>query len=154
MVMHLYQVVGRHLPVEKKDGSVDNNTKIYRMKVFAEDEVRARALFFSQPPLGGAHPQPPPGAASAAARPRSPIAGRGFRHDTGNPWVGHCWGRAAPTAAPRTLRCSLTWTRMVLTSAQVRAKSKFWYFIRQFKRIKRANGEVMACNEVRLCRVD
>ena len=53
MVMHLYQVVGRHLPVEKKDGSVDNNTKIYRMKVFAEDEVRARALFFSQPPLGG-----------------------------------------------------------------------------------------------------
>jgi hypothetical protein len=43
---------------------------------------------------------------------------------------------------------------MVLTSAQVRAKSKFWYFIRQFKRIKRANGEVMACNEVRLCRVD
>ena len=32
---------------------MDNNTKIYRMKVFAEDEVRACALFFSQPPLGG-----------------------------------------------------------------------------------------------------
>ena len=32
---------------------------------------------------------------------------------------------------------------------QVRAKSKFWYFIRQFKRIKRMNGEIMACNEVR-----
>jgi len=31
----------------------------------------------------------------------------------------------------------------------VRAKSKFWYFIRQFKRIKRMNGEIMACNEVR-----
>ena len=45
MVMHLYQVVGRHLPVEKKDGSVDNNQKIFRMKVFAEDEVRIRAAF-------------------------------------------------------------------------------------------------------------
>ena len=32
MVMHLYQVVGRHLPVEKKDGSVDNAQKIFRMK--------------------------------------------------------------------------------------------------------------------------
>ena len=31
----------------------------------------------------------------------------------------------------------------------MRAKSKFWYFIRQFKRIKRMNGEIMACNEVR-----
>lgn len=47
MGMHLYQVVGRHLPVVKKNATgdvetVDNKQKIYRMKVFAEDEVRAR----------------------------------------------------------------------------------------------------------------
>jgi hypothetical protein len=47
MGMHLYQVVGRHLPVVKKAKgsgevlSVENKQKIYRMKVFAEDEVRA-----------------------------------------------------------------------------------------------------------------
>ena len=28
------------------------------------------------------------------------------------------------------------------------AKSKFWYFIKRFKRVKRINGEIMACNEV------
>lgn len=41
MGMHLYHVVGRHLPVTKKDGTVDNKQKIYRMKVFAENVVRA-----------------------------------------------------------------------------------------------------------------
>lgn len=47
--MHLYQIVGRHLPVVKKAKgsgevlSVVNKQKIYRMKVFAEDEVRARS---------------------------------------------------------------------------------------------------------------
>ena len=82
MVMHLYQVVGRHLPVEKKDGSVDNNTKIYRMKVFAEDEVRACALFFSQPPPGGAP-------AASAGR-----AGRGIR--CGTPTLPDSWSRFPP----------------------------------------------------------
>ena len=49
MGMHLYQIVGRHLPVVKKAKgsgevlSVVNKQKIYRMKVFAEDEVRARS---------------------------------------------------------------------------------------------------------------
>merc|ERR1719253_939499 len=36
----------------------------------------------------------------------------------------------------------------VFAEDEVRAKSKFWYFIRQFKRIKRMNGEIMACNEI------
>ena len=31
---------------------------------------------------------------------------------------------------------------------EVVAKSKFWYFIKRFKRVKRINGEIMACNEV------
>lgn len=43
------------------------------------------------------------------------------------------------------MRVALT---MVVPALQVKAKSKFWYFIRLFKRIKRANGEIMSCNEV------
>ena len=48
MGMHLYQIVGRHLPVVKKNAAgdveqVENKQKIYRMKVFAEDEVRGDA---------------------------------------------------------------------------------------------------------------
>ena len=33
---------------------------------------------------------------------------------------------------------------------QVVAKSKFWYFISLFKRVKSAHGEIMALNEVRV----
>ena len=36
MGMHLWQVVGRHVPTERNP-----KPKIFRMKVFAEDEVRA-----------------------------------------------------------------------------------------------------------------
>ena len=36
----------------------------------------------------------------------------------------------------------------VFAPDEVKAKSKFWYFIRQFKRIKRANGEILGVNEV------
>ena len=72
MGMHLYQVVGRHLPVVKKAKgtgevlSVENKQKIYRMKVFAEDEVRAcPAPPRSRTPKGSA--RPPEGAAAHAA---------------------------------------------------------------------------------------
>ena len=38
---------------------------------------------------------------------------------------------------------------LTLVGIQVVAKSKYWYFIKQFKRVKRANGEIVAVNEVR-----
>ena len=38
MGMHLWQVVGRHVPTERNP-----KPKIFRMKVFAKDEVRARS---------------------------------------------------------------------------------------------------------------
>ena len=38
MGMHLWQVVGRHVPTDRNP-----KPKIFRMKVFAEDEVRARS---------------------------------------------------------------------------------------------------------------
>ena len=44
MGMHLWQVVGRHVPTDRNP-----KPKIFRMKVFAEDEVRARRLAFSSP---------------------------------------------------------------------------------------------------------
>lgn len=31
---------------------------------------------------------------------------------------------------------------------QVVAKSRFWYFLRQLKRVKKANGEILAVNEI------
>ena len=38
---HQYQVVGRHLPSEK-----DENPTIYRMKLWAEDSLRAKSKFW------------------------------------------------------------------------------------------------------------
>lgn len=32
----------------------------------------------------------------------------------------------------------------------VGAKSRFWYFLKKYKKVKKANGQVIACNEVRL----
>lgn len=29
------------------------------------------------------------------------------------------------------------------------AKSRFWYFLRGLKKVKKATGEIVACNEVR-----
>jgi large subunit ribosomal protein L18Ae len=29
------------------------------------------------------------------------------------------------------------------------AKSKFWYFLRKLNKIKRANGEILSCSEVK-----
>ena len=31
----------------------------------------------------------------------------------------------------------------------VRAKSKFWYFLRKLNKIKKANGEILSCSEVK-----
>ena len=32
---------------------------------------------------------------------------------------------------------------------KVQAQSRFWYFIRFLKNVKKANGEIMACDQVR-----
>jgi len=41
---HQYQVVGRHLPSEKEE-----NPTIYRMKLWAEDAIRAKSKFWCAP---------------------------------------------------------------------------------------------------------
>ncbi|XP_021824965.1 uncharacterized protein LOC110766015 isoform X2 [Prunus avium] len=33
---------------------------------------------------------------------------------------------------------------------EVRAKSKFWYFLRKLKKVKKSNGQVLAINETML----
>lgn len=38
---HQYQVVGRHLPT-----AADANPTVYRMKVWAEDDVKAKSKFW------------------------------------------------------------------------------------------------------------
>jgi len=37
----------------------------------------------------------------------------------------------------------------VFADDQVRAKSKFWYFLKRMNKIKKANGEILSVNEVR-----
>ncbi|KAL0918372.1 hypothetical protein M5K25_010376 [Dendrobium thyrsiflorum] len=57
-------------------------------------------------------------------------------------------GRALPTPSdehPKIYRMKLWATN------EVRAKSKFWYFLRKLKKVKKSNGQVLAINEVRSC---
>ncbi|KAK7331349.1 hypothetical protein VNO77_25572 [Canavalia gladiata] len=54
-------------------------------------------------------------------------------------------GRALPTEAdqhPKIYRMKLWATN------EVRAKSKFWYFLRKLKKVKKSNGQVLAINEI------
>ncbi|XP_037460124.1 60S ribosomal protein L18a-2-like [Triticum dicoccoides] len=54
-------------------------------------------------------------------------------------------GRALPTPGdeqPKIYRMKLWATN------EVRAKSKFWYFLRKLKKVKKANGQMLAINEV------
>jgi large subunit ribosomal protein L18Ae len=37
----------------------------------------------------------------------------------------------------------------IFAQDQVRAKSKFWYFLKRMNKIKKANGEILSVNEVR-----
>ncbi|WZY83817.1 hypothetical protein YC2023_030201 [Brassica napus] len=54
-------------------------------------------------------------------------------------------GRALPTekdVQPKIYRMKL-WA-----SNEVRAKSKFWYFLRKLKKVKKSNGQMLAINEI------
>ncbi|KAF9588737.1 hypothetical protein IFM89_015174 [Coptis chinensis] len=54
-------------------------------------------------------------------------------------------GRALPTEKdehPKIFRMKLWATN------EVRAKSKFWYFLRKLKKVKKSNGQVLAINEI------
>eukprot|EP00256_Glycine_max_P065276 XP_025979871.1 60S ribosomal protein L18a isoform X1 [Glycine max] len=54
-------------------------------------------------------------------------------------------GRALPTESdehPKIYRMKLWATN------EVRAKSKFWYFLRKLKKVKKSNGQVLAINEI------
>ncbi|KAL6282614.1 60S ribosomal protein L18a isoform X2 [Prunus avium] len=54
-------------------------------------------------------------------------------------------GRKLPTASdehPKIYRMKLWATN------EVRAKSKFWYFLRKLKKVKKSNGQVLAINEI------
>ena len=36
----------------------------------------------------------------------------------------------------------------IFAAYSVRAKSKFWYFLRRLNKIKKANGQILSCSEV------
>jgi len=57
----------------------------------------------------------------------------------------HIVGRHVPTEAqpePQIYRMKL-WSL-----DDTRAKSKFWYFLSRLKKVKKANGQIIACNEI------
>lgn len=57
----------------------------------------------------------------------------------------HVVGRHLPTEKD----ANPTLYRMKLWATDpVRAKSKFWYFLRKLRKIKRANGQIIAINEI------
>ncbi|KAH0925419.1 hypothetical protein HID58_017675, partial [Brassica napus] len=64
------------------------------------------------------------------------------------PWQFHQYqvvGRALPTdkdVQPKIYRMKLWATN------EVRAKSKFWYFLRKLKKVKKSNGQMLAINEI------
>lgn len=54
-------------------------------------------------------------------------------------------GRAVPTERvpePKVFRMKIWATNVV------RARSKFWFFLKQLCRVKKANGQIIACNEI------
>ncbi|KAJ6938893.1 60S ribosomal protein L18a [Populus alba x Populus x berolinensis] len=54
-------------------------------------------------------------------------------------------GRALPTDSdehPKIYRMKLWATN------EVRSKSKFWYFLRKLKKVKKSNGQILAINEI------
>ena len=54
-------------------------------------------------------------------------------------------GRAVPTERvpePKVYRMKIWATNVV------RARSKFWFFLKQLCRVKKANGQIIACNEI------
>ncbi|KAG5622135.1 hypothetical protein H5410_007353 [Solanum commersonii] len=71
-----------------------------------------------------------------------------FWCDKGNSFLFHQYqvvGRALPTETdehPKIYRMKLWATN------EVRAKSKFWYFLRKLKKVKKSNGQMLAINEI------
>lgn len=54
-------------------------------------------------------------------------------------------GRHLPTEAepePQVYRMKMWSTN------KVRARSKFWYFLRKLKKVKKANGQIISCDEI------
>lgn len=59
-------------------------------------------------------------------------------------------GRHLPTAAESTPKL---YRMRIFANNEVVAKSRFWYYLRSLKKIKKANGEIVSVNSVRVCRI-
>lgn len=61
----------------------------------------------------------------------------------------HVVGRMVPGKSGTKENEETTVFRMrIFAPNQVIAKSRFWYFLRKLKRVKKANGEILAVNEI------
>ena len=54
-------------------------------------------------------------------------------------------GRHVPTTATPSPKI---YKMRIFANDGVRAKSKYWFFLRKLNKIKRANGEILSCSEV------
>ena len=57
-------------------------------------------------------------------------------------------GRHLPTEAEPTPKL---YRMRIFADNEVVAKSRFWYYLRSLKKIKKANGEIVSVNEVGFC---
>ncbi len=54
-------------------------------------------------------------------------------------------GRAQPTEKKPTPKI---YKMRIFANDEVRAKSKFWYFLKRLNKVKKAVGEILSCNEI------
>jgi large subunit ribosomal protein L18Ae len=60
-------------------------------------------------------------------------------------------GRNLPTEAEPTPKL---YRMRIFAPNEVVAKSRFWYFLRQLKKVKKANGEIVGVNVVSILHLD
>ena len=126
-----YHVVGRHLPTEK-----EANPPLYRRAGGGEAQTRCHAVVGPPTPLPRLRPCP--ASFDPGTRARAP----------GARLVAQC-RRRLRSRARSPLPVLSTFRMKIWATDAVRARSKFWYFLRKLCRVKKANGQVIACNEAR-----
>eukprot|EP01115_Flamella_aegyptia_P001604 TRINITY_DN1265_c0_g1_i1.p1 TRINITY_DN1265_c0_g1~~TRINITY_DN1265_c0_g1_i1.p1 ORF type:complete len:273 (+),score=91.82 TRINITY_DN1265_c0_g1_i1:35-820(+) len=150
MVYHEYQVIGRKIPTEKEP-----NPKIYRMKIFAKNPVLARSRFWhflsltrkvkrATGEILGCNEifETSPSQGKRTRRPKN------YHKKELIKMVYHEYqviGRKIPTEKepnPKIYRMKIFAKNPVL------ARSRFWHFLSLTRKVKRATGEILGCNEI------
>ena len=139
---HQYQVVGRHLPTEQNE-----NPELYRMKLWASDTVAAKSKFW----WVASSPLPPP------LPPRSALPSAEACHLSLRYAALDLRRLRAATAFVQTVLFASPCSSIAVQAPLAPQESSFLlcapcrYFLRKLRKVKKANGQIIAINEVRFC---